>query len=128
MAEKVRILWQPSQDMIRNSNIMRFVNWLDEVYGLNFEVSIDDPLRNVGNYDRLWRWSVNDLESFWVSIWHYFNVTSHSLYTKVLEPKTMPGARWFIGSRLNYAEHVFRAARWGEEAVTTLGRTDLGGA
>lgn len=130
MAEKVRILWQPNQDVIRSSNILRFVNWLDEVLGFGFEVSVDDPLRNVGNYDRLWRWSVEDLEGFWVSVWRYFSVVSHSPYTKVLEPRTMPGgARWFIGSRLNYAEHVFKAAVGGVRRLScTLGRMVLGGA
>ncbi len=124
MAEKVRILWQPNQDVIRSSNILRFVNWLDEVFSFGFEVSVDDPLRNVGNYDRLWRWSVEDLEGFWVSVWRYFGVVSHSPYTKVLEPRTMPGARWFIGSRLNYAEHVFKAARWGGEEAVVYVRED----
>ncbi|MGC9154005.1 MAG: acetoacetate--CoA ligase, partial [Vulcanisaeta sp.] len=77
MTEKVKVLWQPNQDIIRNSNILRFVNWLGEVFDLKFEISIDDPLRNVGNYDRLWRWSVENLENFWVSVWQYFGVISH---------------------------------------------------
>ncbi|BDR93075.1 acetoacetate--CoA ligase [Vulcanisaeta souniana] len=117
MEGKTRILWRPSQDVIKGSNILRFVNWLNEVFGFNFEVSIDKPMRNVHNYDRLWRWSAEDLETFWVSIWRHFGVIPHSPYTKVLEPRIMPGARWFIGSRLNYTEHVFRASRWGEEAI-----------
>ncbi len=75
MAEEVKTLWQPNQEIIKNSNMLRFVNWLGEVFGLRFEVSIDDPpLRNVGNYDKLWRWSVEDLENFWVSVWRYFGV------------------------------------------------------
>ncbi|WP_243681516.1 hypothetical protein [Vulcanisaeta souniana] len=74
MEGKTRILWRPSQDVIKGSNILRFVNWLNEVFGFNFEVSIDKPMRNVHNYDRLWRWSAEDLETFWVSIWRHFGV------------------------------------------------------
>ncbi len=48
----------------------------------------------------------------------------HSPYTKVLEPRIMPGARWFIGSRLNYTEHVFRASRWGGEEAIIYVRED----
>jgi len=117
MVGEPRVLWSPSSSVTRDSNILRFANWLREFYGLNFEVSIDNPRENVKNYDALWRWSVDNLETFWEAVWRYFNVTSHTPYTKVLEPAKMPGARWFVGSRLNYAEHVFRAARWGEEAV-----------
>ncbi|WP_069807502.1 acetoacetate--CoA ligase [Vulcanisaeta thermophila] len=116
MSTQPKILWRPSEDVIKNSNLVKYSRWLCEVHNVCIEFT-EDPLKNVSIYDRLWRWSVDNLELFWETIWQFFGIISHSPYDKVLEPKTMPGARWFIGARLNYAEHVFRAARWGEEAV-----------
>jgi acetoacetyl-CoA synthetase len=59
-------------------------------------------------YSDLWRWSVDSLEDFWASIWDYFEVIAASPYEAVLAERTMPGARWFVGAELNYAEHIFR--------------------
>lgn len=75
------------------------MNWLAEQRGLEFEAYAD-----------LWAWSVNQVEDFWASIWEYFDVMAHSPYDSVLSHPEMPGARWFEGSTLNYAEHVFRQA------------------
>jgi acetoacetyl-CoA synthetase len=59
------------------------------------------------SYADLWRWSVEELEDFWESVWSYFGVRPGSRFSAVLEDKAMPGARWFPGSSLNYAEHIF---------------------
>jgi len=69
------------------------------------------------DYDELWRWSVTELEDFWASIWDYFDVISSTPRSDVLAERTMPGARWFAGTELNYAEHVFRDKPGGETAV-----------
>ena len=58
-------------------------------------------------YHDLWRWSVENLEEFWESIWDHFNVRASAPYERVLGSRTMPGAEWFPGARLNFAEHVF---------------------
>src|SRR5262249_4055970 len=55
----------------------------------------------------LWAWSVEELEAFWESIWQYFDVRASKPYHAVLRDRTMPGARWFDGAELSYAEHVF---------------------
>src|SRR6185437_3547674 len=60
------------------------------------------------NYEGLWNWSVSHLEDFWESIWQFFDLKPSSPYTAVLESHQMPGAHWFPGARLNYAEQVFR--------------------
>lgn len=111
------ILWSPSREFIEKSILYKYITWLREFYGLEFDVSVDDPLKNVKNYEKLWKWSVTNLEDFWESIWQFFRIISHAPYSKVLESRVMPGARWFTGAKLNYAEHCFRNARWGEEAV-----------
>lgn len=64
--------------------------------------------RTFDTYQELWQWSVSDLGGFWSSVWDYFDVISRSGYDRVLESHAMPGARWFPGARLNYAEHALR--------------------
>jgi hypothetical protein len=59
-------------------------------------------------YESLRRWSVADIEAFWASIWDYFKVVSSTPYKQVLDRRVMPGAKWFEGSRVNYAEHLLR--------------------
>ncbi len=93
---KPEILWKPSSDFKRNTNIAGYMDWLRREHGLTFK-----------NYAQLWRWSVNDLEAFWGSIWQFFPVKSSKPYAKVLAERGMPGAKWFMGAELNYAEQVF---------------------
>jgi acetoacetyl-CoA synthetase len=90
------MLWQPSDNIIQQSNLKKYADWLSENKGLNFD-----------NYADMWEWSVDHLEDFWESIWRYFNISSYSPYKSVLSSYKMPGAKWFEGSRLNYAEHIF---------------------
>jgi len=89
------ILWEPPADLRQSTEIGRFMNWLRDHRG-----------RDVATYDELWRWSVDDLEGFWGSIWDFFEVRDHAGYETVLASRQMPGARWFPGARLNYAEHL----------------------
>src|SRR6516164_4600039 len=60
----------------------------------------------LADYDELWRWSVSDLEGFWGALWDFFDIRAQTPYEGVLGRSTMPGAEWFTGARLNYAEHV----------------------
>jgi acetoacetyl-CoA synthetase len=62
-----------------------------------------------GSYEELWRWSVDDLEGFWSSIWEHFGVSAHAPFEQVLVSRAMPGAVWYPGALLNYAEHALRA-------------------
>ncbi|NLG68867.1 MAG: acetoacetate--CoA ligase [Firmicutes bacterium] len=91
------LLWQPSEAQRSASRLAQYMRWLRERRGLAFE-----------SYDELWRWSVTDLEGFWSSVWEFFEVRAHAPYRRVLAERTMPGARWFEGARLNYAEHALR--------------------
>jgi hypothetical protein len=74
-------------------------------------------------YDALWRWSVTDLPGFWQAVWDYCGVTSSAPATSVLASRTMPGAQWFPGARLNYAEHVLRNERPGTTALLYCSET-----
>ena len=90
-----KLLWQPSEEGKAKANITRYMGWLQETRGLTF-----------GSYHDLWRWSVTDIEGFWASIWDFFQVKAHRAYQQVLAERKMPGARWFAGAELNYAEHA----------------------
>ena len=92
-------LWQPSEERRKRATITRYERWLRDRRG------VDLP---GGEYDALWRWSVENLEDFWASIWDFFEVEASQPYERVLGDRSMPGAEWFPGARLNYAQHVFR--------------------
>ncbi len=100
------LLWTPSAAQIEEANLTRFAKWLSRERGLRFE-----------NYEGMWQWSVNDLEAFWQAMWDYFGVESSQPHTRVLGKRAMPGAEWFPGARLNYAQHVLRNERAGTDAV-----------
>jgi acetoacetyl-CoA synthetase len=91
------MLWKPSEKFIENSNLRRYLDWLGKTHRLEFK-----------SYHEAWQWSVENVAEFWETIWIYFDVISHSPYKKVLSSEKMPAAKWFEGSTLNYAEHVFR--------------------
>jgi acetoacetyl-CoA synthetase len=109
------ILWTPSAEFIKRSEIAKYVEWL-RGRGKEFEVS-ENALENVENYKKLWSWSVSNLEEFWESIWKYFGVKSYSDYKFVLSERKMPGAKWFEGATLNFAEHAFLRKGEGEAIV-----------
>jgi acetoacetyl-CoA synthetase len=91
----VKVLWSPPADARTSTQVGRYLAWLEARERLRFE-----------SYDDLWRWSVDDLATFWASIWAYFGVESETPYTSVLEHPDMPGTRWFPGATLNYARHA----------------------
>ncbi|RYF28233.1 MAG: acetoacetate--CoA ligase [Comamonadaceae bacterium] len=77
--------------------IRLFQDWLRAERGLVF-----------GDYEALWRWSVTDLDAFWQAVWDYFDLQSPTPHTAVLAKNTMPGAVWFPGAQVNYAQQVLR--------------------
>src|SRR4051794_31822840 len=92
-----RVLWEPPADVLQTSRVGRFMSWLRAERGLDF-----------ADYPALWQWSVTDLPVFWRSIWDYFEVQAYTPPDDVLPDASMPGATWFPGATLNYAEHVLR--------------------
>jgi len=93
-----RVLWSPPPDVRETTEAGRYLAWLERERGLAFV-----------DYDALWRWSVDDLDAFWSSIWDFFEVNAHAPYSTVLASGSMPGAVWFPGARLNLAEHLLGA-------------------
>src|SRR5262249_9958651 len=84
---------------MREPQITRYLRWLEAERGLSLD-----------SYDALWRWSVNDLRAFWASIWDWCGLDSPTPCETVLADERMPGARWFVGTQVNYARQVFRHA------------------
>jgi acetoacetyl-CoA synthetase len=91
-----RLLWEPSEALCEASKLIAYTRWLERERGLRFD-----------SYEELWGWSVADVAAFWESIWDYFEVHASRPYDAVLADRTMPGARWFDGAELSYAEHIF---------------------
>lgn len=79
------------------------------------------------NYDDAWAWSVEHLEEFWAEIWREFGIMAHEPYTAVLGSADMPGADWFPGAKLNFAEHIVRAVREQADQPMLLGRSQTTG-
>jgi acetoacetyl-CoA synthetase len=90
------ILWQPPADVRERTRIGRYLEWLAS------------RGRDFADYDDLWRWSVEDLEGFWRSVWEFGELRSSAPAGPVLGKRHMPGANWFPGARLNWAEHALR--------------------
>jgi len=88
------ILWTPPAHWRDTTEIGRFMNWLR-----------DERSREFREYEGLYRWSVDDLKGFWGDLWEFYGIRA-TPYDRVLADPTMPGAEWFAGARLNYAEHL----------------------
>ncbi len=93
------VVWEPTAADVEGSQVQQFLLWLERERGLTFD-----------DYQALWQWSVVELEQFWDAVWHFFDVPASSPYSAVLDTRAMPGARWFDGARLNYAEAVLTRA------------------
>jgi acetoacetyl-CoA synthetase len=107
------VLWTPAPELQEASELGRYLRWLRSERGLDF-----------ADYDALWRWSVEDLEGFWGSLWDFFEIRSHAPYERVLGSREMPGAEWFPGALINYAEHMLgRDEDTGRVAVVARSQT-----
>ncbi len=94
-------LWQPSAEHINQTNMIDYIRFIEREYGVACE-----------DYGQLHRWSVEHCEDFWASIWRYTNIAASAPWQVVLDDvNKFPGARWFTGSRLNFAENLLRCAQ-----------------
>ncbi|MFH2091740.1 MAG: acetoacetate--CoA ligase [Pseudomonadota bacterium] len=93
-----KLLWQPDDQRIESTNMYRFMTRVNKQYGTDFK-----------EYSSLWEWSVNHLEDFWAIAWDFLDIKASHPYTRVLDhPEKMPGAKFFSGSKLNFAENLLR--------------------
>jgi len=93
--EQGELLWEPPEEIRERTTLTRYMRWLEAERDLSFD-----------DYEALWRWSTEELDAFWGSIWEFFDVQAS--YDEVLADASMPGAKWFTGAELSYPEHIFR--------------------
>src|SRR5271166_1209751 len=109
-----QLLWTPSPEFIRSTNLHRFLGWLETERGLCF-----------ADYNELWRWSVADVEGFWSAIWEFFKIRAYAPYARILASRKMPGACWLEGARLNFSEHLLRREEVTPDAVAVKHFSEL---
>ena len=113
MPDDRQILWEPGADRAAATGMARYMQFLKDERGLEFD-----------DYQALWEWSVSDLEGFWTAIIAFFDLPV-SGWTEVLPERRMPGADWFPGSQTNWAAQILRHAEEtpGKEAVVCRSET-----
>ena len=91
-------LWKPSDDRIRSTNMYRFMTEINDRYGTSFN-----------EYNELWQWSVDNIPELWETIWDFMDIVHSRKYDAVLgNGNMMPGAKWFPGAELNFAQNLLR--------------------
>ena len=93
-----RLLWKPSEERIKGTNMYRFMGFINEKYNQNFS-----------EYEPLYQWSIENIPDFWASMWEFAEIKASRPYDQVIDDVAkMPGAKWFSGARLNFAENLLR--------------------
>ncbi len=111
--EKREIIWKPSDERIRATEMYRYMRYVNET-----------RRRDFSDYADLYRWSTDDIPDFWRSIWDFMEVIHSRGYDDVLvDGEKMPGARWFPGATLNFAENLLR---YRDERIALVFRSENG--
>ena len=93
-----KILWQPSDEQIKQTNMYKFIQYVNGRYSLS-----------MSDYPELYQWSVENIPDFWAAMWDYADIIHSQPYAQVVDDLSkMPGAEWFVGARLNFAENLLR--------------------
>jgi acetoacetyl-CoA synthetase len=108
-ARTPRAIWRPAPEAIADANVTRFRHWLR-----------DERDRPFSDYHELWEWSVAELAEFWEAIWDFYRLSSPTPFETPLAKREMPGAVWFPGAQVNYAEQVLDRARAADPAILYL--------
>ena len=93
-----KLLWEPSEERKRDANMTKFMGCVNERYG-----------QNIHSFSELHHWSTNNISDFWASMWDFAAIKASKGYETVVDDlNKFPGAKWFIGARLNFAENLLR--------------------
>ena len=91
-------LWKPSENQIKNANMTRFIEFVNRKHGKKFKT-----------YDDLYQWSIDSIPDFWAAVWDFCEIKASKKYDQVVDDlKKFPGASWFVGAKLNFAENLLR--------------------
>lgn len=91
------LLWRPSQECINNSELNRFMTFVNRENDQEFN-----------SYQALYNWSISDKQTFWSDIWNFFEVRGKKGESVLINENQMPGAQWFPESKLNFAENLLK--------------------
>ncbi len=109
-----KVLWEPSEDRITNTKMYRFMGHINKKFNKSFK-----------EYSALYQWSVENIPDFWESMWEVSGIKASRKYDQVVDdPTKMPGAQWFTGARLNFAENLLRH-RGEKTAIIFKGETHV---
>jgi len=98
MTSNAKLLWEPSLEKINDSNMKKFMDFVNKKYGYNFL-----------DYNSLYSWSIDKISEFWSSMWEFADIYAVEPFYKVIDDeKKMPGAKWFLGAKLNFAQNLLR--------------------
>ncbi|MEO0254510.1 MAG: acetoacetate--CoA ligase [candidate division WOR-3 bacterium] len=98
MKKNRRVLWEPDKEIIENSNIKKFIEYVNRRENLNFK-----------DYFSLYDFSVQNIEKFWELLWDYVSIIYSQKFSYIVDDlKNFPGAKWFLGAKFNYAENLLR--------------------
>jgi len=93
-----KLLWEPSEEQIKNANMTKFINYVNDRYEQNFD-----------SYFELYDWSINKIPDFWAAMWDFGKIKASKPYEMVVDDLgKFPGAKWFVGAKLNFAENLLR--------------------
>ena len=93
-----KLLWKPSEDRIRQSNLFRLIRFINEKHGTQ-----------LSEFDSLYQWSIDHIPDFWAALWEFLDIQASKPYQEVIDDLSkMPGAKWFSGAELNFAENLLR--------------------
>jgi acetoacetyl-CoA synthetase len=91
-------LWVPSEECIKQANITRFISFINRRHGLEID-----------SFDQLYKWSIEYIPDFWAAMWEFGEIKASQRYSLVVDNLSkFPGANWFIGARLNFAQNLLR--------------------
>ncbi|MDP2363179.1 MAG: acetyl-coenzyme A synthetase N-terminal domain-containing protein, partial [Ignavibacteria bacterium] len=97
MNEDKSPIWIPSNERVEKSNFKHYFAFLKSHFNKDFR-----------NYNELYNWSINEIEDFWKSIWEFSEIIHSKSYQTIVSERILPGAKWFEGSELNFAENLLR--------------------
>jgi len=104
-------LWIPSGERVKQANLTRFLAFANKTYGLS-----------LGSYLELYRWSIEQPNDFWSAMWEYAEILSSKKFDSVVDDLgKFPGAKWFPGARLNFAENLLR---FRDERIALISRSE----
>ena len=93
-----KLLWMPSEKLIKQANMTRFIDFVNRQYGRQFNT-----------YDDLYEWSIENIPDFWAAMWDFAEIKASRKYDQVVEDLIrFPGGKWFTNARMNFAENLLR--------------------